>query len=186
MYAGNVLARVQSTKKGPFQVLSVRPTSFDKAPLVDATSVETVDGVAAFDKAEWKSEQVSKSDRPDLGSASIVVSGGRGIKSGDNFPILEKLADKLGAAVGASRAAVDAGFCPNDWQVGQVRSKICLWLLLVAAAILLCCNTFCNGLPYDLHLFVFRLMKDGESGRSRLVHCCWNQWSHSTSVWNEG
>jgi len=119
MYAGNVLARVVSKDSG-LKVLSVRPTSFDKAELAEVadTAVEALE-VAAFGKATWKSEQVSKSDRPDLGSATTVVSGGRGIKSGDNFPILEKLADKLGAAVGASRAAVDAGFCPNDWQVGQ-------------------------------------------------------------------
>lgn len=118
MYAGNVLGKVVS-KESPLKVLSIRPTSFDKAELVDATNVQSLEGVEPFTKAAWKSEQVSKSDRPDLGSAAIVVSGGRGIKSGDNFPILEKLADKLGAAVGASRAAVDAGFCPNDWQVGQ-------------------------------------------------------------------
>ena len=134
MYAGNVLCRVQSKETGNTQVLSVRPTSFDKAPLVDCSDVEAVDGVEAFDKAEWKSEQVSKSDRPDLGSASTVVSGGRGIKSGDNFPILEKLADKLGAAVGASRAAVDAGFCPNDWQVGQT-GKVVAPDLYIAAGI---------------------------------------------------
>ena len=119
MYAGNVLAKVTSKKASPVKVLSIRPTSFEKAALVDSSNVESVDGITPFDKAEWVSEAVSKSDRPDLGSARIVVSGGRGIKSGDNFPILEKLADKLGAAVGASRAAVDAGFCPNDWQVGQ-------------------------------------------------------------------
>jgi electron transfer flavoprotein alpha subunit len=117
MYAGNVLGRVVS-KDSALKVLSIRPTSFDKADLVDAGTVETLEA-PAFTKATWMSEQVSKSDRPDLGSATTVVSGGRGIKSGDNFPILEKLADKLGAAVGASRAAVDAGFCPNDWQVGQ-------------------------------------------------------------------
>lgn len=119
MYAGNVLAKVKIAKEAPVNVLSIRPTSFDKAALVDASAVETIDSVAAFDKTEWKSEDVSVSDRPDLGSASTVVSGGRGIKSGDNFPVLEALADRLGAAVGASRAAVDAGFCPNDWQVGQ-------------------------------------------------------------------
>lgn len=118
MYAGNVLGKVVS-KEAPLKVLSIRPTSFEKAELVDAANVQALEGVAPFEKSVWKSEQVSKSDRPDLGSASIVVSGGRGIKSGDNFPILEALADKLGAAVGASRAAVDAGFCPNDWQVGQ-------------------------------------------------------------------
>jgi electron transfer flavoprotein alpha subunit len=124
MYAGSVLGKVVANI-GPNgndqKVLSIRPTCFDKADLVDSSTVEveTLDGVQAFDKAEWVGESVSKSDRPDLSSASIVVSGGRGIKSGENFPILEALADKLGAAVGASRAAVDAGFCPNDWQVGQ-------------------------------------------------------------------
>lgn len=139
MYAGNVLGRVVA-KPGPNgnerKVLSVRPTCFDKADLVDSSSVEveTLDGVQAFDKAEWAGESVSKSDRPDLSSASIVVSGGRGIKSGDNFPILEALADKLGAAVGASRAAVDAGFCPNDWQVGQT-GKVVAPDLYIAAGI---------------------------------------------------
>jgi len=122
MYAGNVLAKIIAHPRpngNDRKVLSIRPTCFDKADLVDCSSVETVDSIQAFDKAKWIGESVSKSDRPDLGSANIVVSGGRGIKSGDNFPILEALADKLGAAVGASRAAVDAGFCPNDWQVGQ-------------------------------------------------------------------
>lgn len=103
MYAGNVLGKVVA-KPGPNgndrKVLSIRPTCFDKAELVDSSSVEveTLDGVQAFDKAEWVGESVSKSDRPDLSSASIVVSGGRGIKSGDNFPILEGLADKLGVS----------------------------------------------------------------------------------------
>lgn len=139
MYAGNVLGKVVA-KPGPNgndrKVLSIRPTCFDKAELVDSSSVEveTLDGVQAFDKAEWVGESVSKSDRPDLSSASIVVSGGRGIKSGDNFPILEGLADKLGAAVGASRAAVDAGFCPNDWQVGQT-GKVVAPDLYIAAGI---------------------------------------------------
>jgi electron transfer flavoprotein alpha subunit len=135
MYAGNVLGKVVSKETGT-KVLSIRPTSFDKAPLVDcpAGAVETISDVAAFDKSEWVSESVSKSDRPDLGSAGIVVSGGRGIKSGDNFPILEALADKLGAAVGASRAAVDAGFCPNDWQVGQT-GKVVAPDLYIAAGI---------------------------------------------------
>lgn len=139
MYAGNVLGKVVANT-GPngndTKVLSVRPTCFDKADLVDSSSVdvETLDGVQAFDKAEWVGESVSKSDRPDLSSANIVVSGGRGIKSGENFPILEALADKLGAAVGASRAAVDAGFCPNDWQVGQT-GKVVAPDLYIAAGI---------------------------------------------------
>lgn len=141
MYAGNVLAKVIS-HPGPNgnnrKVLSVRPTCFDKADLIDCSSsdveIVTVDTVQAFDKAKWVGESVSKSDRPDLGSANIVVSGGRGIKSGDNFHILEALADKLGAAVGASRAAVDAGFCPNDWQVGQT-GKVVAPDLYIAAGI---------------------------------------------------
>jgi electron transfer flavoprotein alpha subunit len=136
MYAGNVLAKVKAKGKGT-KVLSIRPTSFEKAELVDvpaADAMETIENVAPFDKAEWLGENVSKSDRPDLGSASIVVSGGRGIKSGDNFPILEALADKLGAAVGASRAAVDAGFCPNDWQVGQT-GKVVAPKLYIACGI---------------------------------------------------
>uniref|UniRef100_A0A7S4EF39 Electron transfer flavoprotein alpha/beta-subunit N-terminal domain-containing protein n=1 Tax=Pseudo-nitzschia australis TaxID=44445 RepID=A0A7S4EF39_9STRA len=106
MYAGNVLGKVVA-KPGPNgndrKVLSIRPTCFDKAELIDSSSidVETLEGVVqAFDKAEWVGESVSKSDRPDLSSASVVVSGGRGIKSGDNFPILEALADKLGVSVG--------------------------------------------------------------------------------------
>ena len=134
MYAGNVLGKVVSKGAEPIKVISIRPTAFDKAALVDASDVETVDGVTAFDKAQWVSESVSKSDRPDLGSAATVVSGGRGIKSGDNFPMLEALADKLGAAVGASRAAVDAGFCPNDWQVGQT-GKVVAPDLYIAAGI---------------------------------------------------
>lgn len=118
MYAGNALAKVQSTKPG-VKVLSVRPTSFEKAPLEAVSSVETMPA-KEFSGSEWKSASVNKSDRPDLGSASIVVSGGRGMKSGDNFAMLEALADKLGGgAVGASRAAVDAGMVPNDMQVGQ-------------------------------------------------------------------
>jgi electron transfer flavoprotein alpha subunit len=134
MYAGNVLAKVTCKNKTPIKVLSIRPTSFEKAALVDASNVETITGVTPFTAAEWISEAVSKSDRPDLGSANIVVSGGRGIKSGDNFHILETLADKLGAAVGASRAAVDAGFCPNDWQVGQT-GKVVAPKLYIAAGI---------------------------------------------------
>ncbi|KAL3935201.1 MAG: hypothetical protein SGBAC_009232 [Bacillariaceae sp.] len=137
MYAGNVLGKVAIKDPTKRKVLSIRPTSFDKAPLTttaasDATVV--VSEMAGFDKATWVGEAVSKSDRPDLQSATTVVSGGRGIKSGDNFVILEELADKLNAAVGASRAAVDAGFCPNDWQVGQT-GKVVAPDLYIAAGI---------------------------------------------------
>ena len=113
MYAGSVLGKVVANL-GPNgndqKVLSIRPTCFDKADLVDSSTVEvqTLDGVQAFDKAEWVGESVSKSDRPDLSSASIVVSGGRGIKSGENFPILEALADKLGVSLGSTNNAIES------------------------------------------------------------------------------
>lgn len=121
MYAGNALAKVVAKKPG-CKVLSIRPTSFDKAELQDAKQVEVVELPPATTSSlasEWLGEQVSKSDRPELSSASVVVSGGRGLKSGANFHLLDSLAAKLNAAVGASRAAVDAGFVPNDYQVGQ-------------------------------------------------------------------
>jgi electron transfer flavoprotein alpha subunit len=100
-------------------VITIRPTSFEKTDLVIVGAMNEITAVDDYTQSEWISEQVSKSDRPDLGSASIVVSGGRGLGNGDNFTLLEQLADKLQGAVGASRAAVDAGYVPNDMQVGQ-------------------------------------------------------------------
>jgi electron transfer flavoprotein alpha subunit len=119
MYAGNALAKVKANDA--LKVLSIRPTSFEKALLEDVTT-SNIEAMSTTEStlSEWKSESVSKKDRPDLASAAIVVSGGRGMKSGENFALLEQLADKLGGgAVGASRAAVDAGMVPNDMQVGQ-------------------------------------------------------------------
>ena len=118
IYAGNVIATVQSAD--PIKVITVRSTAFD--PVAATGGSATIEAVAAVHDAGVSSfvgEEVVKSDRPDLTAASIVVSGGRGMQSGDNFELLYKVADKLGAAVGASRAAVDAGFVPNDMQVGQ-------------------------------------------------------------------
>jgi electron transfer flavoprotein alpha subunit len=120
MYAGNAIATVQLD--GPFQVVSVRATAFDAAKKDGAGSVEKVS--VNLDPASLKTKFVefleTKSDRPVLTEARIVVSGGRGLKNGENFKIvLEPLVDELGAAMGASRAAVDAGFVPNDLQVGQ-------------------------------------------------------------------
>jgi electron transfer flavoprotein alpha subunit len=118
IYAGNAIATVKS--KGAKVVLTVRGTSFDGvAAEGGSASVEAIDIVKNAGKSSFVGEELAKSDRPELTAAKIVISGGRGMGNGDNFEILYKLADKLGAAVGASRAAVDAGFVPNDMQVGQ-------------------------------------------------------------------
>jgi electron transfer flavoprotein alpha subunit len=117
IYAGNALATVQSTDA--IKVVTVRPTAFEAAATTGSAAVETVSATAASGKISFVGQELSKSDRPELTAARIVISGGRGMGSGENFALLEKVADKLGAAVGASRAAVDAGFVPNDYQVGQ-------------------------------------------------------------------
>lgn len=118
VYAGNVIATVQSSDA--IKVMTVRTTGFDAvAAEGGAAAVEAVASVQNAGVSTFVSEEIAKSDRPDLTAAKIVISGGRGMQSGDNFHMLESIADKLGAAVGASRAAVDAGFVPNDMQVGQ-------------------------------------------------------------------
>ncbi|MEZ5845509.1 MAG: FAD-binding protein [Geminicoccaceae bacterium] len=133
IYAGNALTTVQCKDERP--VLTVRTTAFDAAPATGGSaSVEKIAAVDPTGLSTFIGREVQSSDRPDLTSARIVVSGGRGIGSAENFAILEALADKLGAAVGASRAAVDAGYAPNDWQVGQT-GKIVAPDLYVAAGI---------------------------------------------------
>ncbi len=118
IYAGNAMATVQSTDA--IKVITVRSTAFDAAAAEGgAGAVETVETTGESGLATFIGQELTKSERPELTSARIVISGGRGMQSGDNFAMLEKIADKLGAAVGASRAAVDAGFVPNDYQVGQ-------------------------------------------------------------------
>mgnify|MGYP000288946215 CR=1 FL=1 len=117
IYAGNAMMTVQSSDAK--KVITVRPTTFEKAGDGGSASVETIDAPSGPFKSEFVSEELSKSDRPELTAAKIVISGGRGMQSGDNFVLLDKIADKLNAAVGASRAAVDAGYVPNDYQVGQ-------------------------------------------------------------------
>ncbi len=118
IYAGNALATVQS--KDPIKIITVRGTAFAPAEASGGSArIETVQGPGATGVSEFVRAELSKSERPELTSARIIISGGRGMQSGENFPLLEKIADKLGAAVGASRAAVDAGFVPNDYQVGQ-------------------------------------------------------------------
>lgn len=118
IYAGNALATVQSTDA--IKVVTVRGTGFDEAASEGGSAaVEALSIVKEQDLSQFVDQQLTVSERPELTGASIVISGGRGMQSGDNFALLEKVADKLGAAIGASRAAVDAGFVPNDMQVGQ-------------------------------------------------------------------
>ncbi|MBD9676110.1 electron transfer flavoprotein subunit alpha/FixB family protein [Pseudomonas sp. PDM18] len=133
IYAGNAIATVQSS--AAVKVITVRGTGFDAvAAEGGSAAVEAVSGPADAGKSAFVGEELAKSDRPELTAARIVVSGGRGMGNGDNFSILYSLADKLGAAVGASRAAVDAGFVPNDMQVGQT-GKIVAPQLYVAVGI---------------------------------------------------
>lgn len=133
IYAGNALATVQSSDA--IKVITIRPTAFDAAATGSSTAPSrAVAAVPAFDKSRFVGEELTKSSRPELSAANIVVSGGRGMRSGDNFKLLDALADKLGAAVGASRAAVDAGFVPNDYQVGQT-GKIVAPQLYIAVGI---------------------------------------------------
>jgi electron transfer flavoprotein alpha subunit len=132
IYAGNAIATVQSADA--VKVITVRTTGFDAAANGGNAAVETIAAAADFAKSVFVSREVAKSDRPELTAAKVIVSGGRGMGSGDNFKILEPLADKLGAAMGASRAAVDAGFVPNDWQVGQT-GKIVAPQLYIAVGI---------------------------------------------------
>ncbi len=117
VYAGNAVQTVTSADAK--KVVTIRTSNFDAARDGDAAPVEKIDAAADPGLSSWVEDKVAESDRPELTSAGVVVSGGRGIGSEDDFAMIEKLADKLGAAVGASRAAVDSGFAPNDWQVGQ-------------------------------------------------------------------
>lgn len=118
IYAGNVIASVQSSDAK--KVITVRTTAFDGVPAEGGSAaVEAIDAAHDAGLSSFISEEVAVSDRPELTAASVVISGGRGMQNGDNFQLLEGIADKLGAAIGASRAAVDAGFVPNDYQVGQ-------------------------------------------------------------------
>jgi electron transfer flavoprotein alpha subunit len=134
IYAGNALATVKS--KDPIKVITVRTTAFDAVAATGGSAqVESISAPADTGLSAFVGREVSKSERPELTAAKIIVSGGRGMGSGDNFTkVLVPLADKLGAAMGASRAAVDAGFVPNDWQVGQT-GKIVAPDLYVAVGI---------------------------------------------------
>jgi electron transfer flavoprotein alpha subunit len=133
IYAGNAMATVKSSDAK--KVITVRAASFD--PVANeggSATIEAAPSVDAPSASKWVSAELSKSERPELTAARVVVSGGRGMQNGDNFKLLDPIADKLGAAVGASRAAVDAGFVPNDYQVGQT-GKIVAPDLYVAVGI---------------------------------------------------
>ncbi len=133
IYAGNAIATVQSLDAT--KVITVRTTGFDPAALGGSATVEVLAGVADSGKTTFLGSEIAKNDRPELTAAKIIVSGGRALGSGEKFnEIMTPLADKLGAALGASRAAVDAGYAPNDWQVGQT-GKIVAPQLYIAAGI---------------------------------------------------
>ncbi|GAA0691685.1 electron transfer flavoprotein subunit alpha/FixB family protein [Vreelandella titanicae] len=117
IYAGNAIATVKSDDV--LKVITVRSTGFDAVGTSGSATVEAVDVVVDNSQSSFVKEELAQSDRPELGGAKVVISGGRGMGNGENFKLLDGIADKLGAAIGASRAAVDAGFVPNDMQVGQ-------------------------------------------------------------------
>ena len=133
IYAGSCIATVKSTDS--VKVITVRTTAFDASPIKDSSvTVNAGTAVDSLNNASFVSDEIAKSDRPELTAADIIVSGGRALGSSENFKIIEALADKLGAAVGASRAAVDAGYVPNDYQVGQT-GKIVAPTLYIAIGI---------------------------------------------------
>ena len=117
IYAGNAIATVKSDDA--LKVITIRTTGFDAIGASGSAPIEAVDTVVENTQSSFVKEELAKSDRPELGGAKVVISGGRGMGNGENFKLLDGIADKLGAAIGASRAAVDAGFVPNDMQVGQ-------------------------------------------------------------------
>ena len=117
IYAGNAIATVQSADR--IKVLTVRPAAFRAAETGNSAAIETLSAAHDAGVSTFISEELTKSERPELTAARVVISGGRGMGSAENFSVLNPLADKLNAAIGASRAAVDAGYAPNDWQVGQ-------------------------------------------------------------------
>ncbi|RAW07410.1 electron transfer flavoprotein subunit alpha [Halomonas elongata] len=132
IYAGNAIATVQS--EDALKVITVRGTAFDAVGASGSATIEAVDTVVDNALSSFIGEELAQSDRPELGAAKVVISGGRGMGNGENFKLLDGIADKLGAAIGASRAAVDAGFVPNDMQVGQT-GKIVAPELYIAVGI---------------------------------------------------
>ena len=132
IYAGNAIATVKSNEDK--LLVTVRSSAFDAAPVQDAVDVTPIDVVKENALSQYVSQQATESERPELTAADVIISGGRGMQNGENFALLNGVADKLGAAIGASRAAVDAGFVPNDMQVGQT-GKIVAPNLYIAVGI---------------------------------------------------
>lgn len=132
IYAGNALATVQSSDR--IKLITVRGTAFDAAGEGGSAAIEALEAGEGYDRSSYVGAELTVSERPELTSAKIVVSGGRGMGSGENFKLIEAVADKLNAAIGASRAAVDAGYVPNDYQVGQT-GKIVAPELYIAVGI---------------------------------------------------
>lgn len=132
IYAGNAIATVQS--EDTIKVLTVRASAFDAAASDGSADVITIAALPASEQASFVSQELTESERPELTAADVIISGGRGMQNGENFALLNGIADKLGAAIGASRAAVDAGFVPNDMQVGQT-GKIVAPQLYIAVGI---------------------------------------------------
>lgn len=132
IYAGNAIATVQS--EDAIKVITVRASAFDAVSSDGNAEVISIAALPASDKASFVSQELTKSERPELTAAEVIISGGRGMQNGENFALLNGIADKLGAAIGASRAAVDAGFVPNDMQVGQT-GKIVAPQLYIAVGI---------------------------------------------------
>jgi electron transfer flavoprotein alpha subunit len=132
IYAGNAIATVQSSDR--IKVVTVRAAAFDAPEAGNSAPIEACDLVKASTKSSFVSAELTESERPELTAAEVIISGGRGMQNGENFSLLEGIADKLGAAMGASRAAVDAGFVPNDMQVGQT-GKIVAPNLYIAVGI---------------------------------------------------
>lgn len=131
-YAGNAIATVKSND--PIKVITVRTSAFDNVQETGSAEIQVIDNAKDAGLSRYVYSELTVSERPELGSARVIISGGRGMQNGDNFKMLEEVADKLGAGVGASRAAVDAGFVPNDMQVGQT-GKIVAPELYVAVGI---------------------------------------------------
>ncbi|MCV2883943.1 FAD-binding protein [Aestuariibacter sp. AA17] len=132
IYAGNAIATVKTSDA--IKVVTVRAAAFDAASAEGSAPIENVETVKLAEKSAFVSESLTESERPELTAADVIISGGRGMQNGENFKLLEGIADKLGAAIGASRAAVDAGFVPNDMQVGQT-GKIVAPQLYIAVGI---------------------------------------------------